>query len=64
MEKLLRPKIVCEYLGISIPTLYRISKDPDFPSKVKISPQAVGFYESEIMDWMESKKEPQTEVPA
>jgi len=60
MEKLLRPKIVCEYLSISIPTLYRISKNPGFPSKVKISPQAVGFYESEILSWMESQKEPET----
>lgn len=51
-------------LGISIPTLYRISKDPEFPSKVQISPQAVGFYQSEIMEWMESKKESSTEMEA
>lgn len=64
MEKLLRPKSVCAMLGISIPTLYRISKNPEFPSKVKISPQAVGFYQSEILDWMESRKEEPEKVTA
>lgn len=64
MEKLLRPKTVCEKLGISIPTLYRISKDPDFPSKVRISKQAVGFRESEMIEWMDRNTEdqPQKEV--
>jgi prophage regulatory protein len=61
MEKLLRPKQVQDILGISEATLYRRMKAPDFPSKVRISKQAIGFYESEILDWMEAQKE-QTET--
>jgi prophage regulatory protein len=37
-------------------------KQPDFPRKVQISTQAVGFRESEIIDWIDAnteKKDPQ-----
>jgi prophage regulatory protein len=32
-------------------------KEPDFPRKVRISSQAVGFRESEIMEWIEKNTE-------
>lgn len=62
MEKLIRPNSLAEKLGVSIPTLYRLMKKPEFPDKIRISSQAIGFRESEISDWMESKKEPSTEM--
>ena len=58
MEKLIRPKHLSEKLGVSIPTLYRLMKKPEFPDKIRISSQAIGFRESEISEWMESQKEP------
>lgn len=57
MENLLRPKDLSERLSISIPTLYRRMKEPDFPKKVRISSQAIGFKESEVLAWIESQKE-------
>lgn len=57
MEKLLRPQKVADLLGVSIPTLYRLMKTPDFPDKIRISKQATGFFDSEIREWAESKKE-------
>lgn len=57
MDKLIRPKKLQSILGISEATLYRRMKAPDFPSKVRISKQAIGFYESEIQDWIEAQKE-------
>jgi prophage regulatory protein len=40
-------------------------KKPDFPRKVQIGPQAVGFRESEIIEWMDAnteKKEPEQKL--
>lgn len=58
MDKLIRPKILANKLGIGLSTLYERMKEPDFPRKVRISSQAVGFRESEIMEWMEENTEP------
>ncbi|WP_138431877.1 helix-turn-helix transcriptional regulator [Fodinibius saliphilus] len=57
MEKLIRPNALAEKLGISISTLYERMKEPDFPRKVRISKQAVGFRESEVMEWIEANTE-------
>ncbi len=62
MEKLIRPNALAEKLGVSIPTLYRLMKKPEFPDKIRISSQAIGFRESEISAWMESQREPSTEM--
>lgn len=57
MKKIIRPKTVANKLGISIPTLYRRMKEPDFPDKIRLSKQATGFVESEIEDWANSNRE-------
>jgi len=57
MEKLIRPKELSKKLGVSIPTLYRLMKSPAFPDRIRISKQAVGFRESEILKWIESRRE-------
>jgi prophage regulatory protein len=65
MDTLIRPQDLANRLGIGLSTLYDRMKRPDFPRKVQISTQAVGFRESEIIAWMEAnteKKEPQTQT--
>lgn len=57
MEKLIRPKELSKKLGVSIPTLYRLMKSPEFPDRIRISSQAVGFRESEISEWIELRRE-------
>ncbi|SHE87919.1 transcriptional regulator, AlpA family [Fodinibius roseus] len=57
MDNLIRPKVLSNKLGIGLSTLYELMKEPDFPRKVRISKQAVGFRESEIMEWIESNTE-------
>jgi prophage regulatory protein len=63
MEKLIRPKPLANKLGISLSTLYERMKEPDFPRKVQISKQAVGFRESEIIEWMDSNTETREQEP-
>lgn len=55
--QLIRPAKAAQILGISIPTLYREMKEPDFPNKVRISKRAVGFRQSELIEWMEGRTE-------
>lgn len=57
MEKLIRPKVLSNKLGIGLSKLYELMKEPDFPSKVRISRQCTAFVESEIEDWIENRKE-------
>lgn len=58
MEKIIRPNALSKLLSISIPTLYRKMKEPDFPDKIRLSKQAIGFRESEIDEWLNSQREP------
>lgn len=65
MDTLIRPATLANKLGIGLSTLYDQMKRPDFPPKVQIGPQAVGFRESEIEAWLDAnteKKEPQPQT--
>lgn len=57
MEQLIRPQTLAKNLGIGLSTLYDRMKQPDFPRKVQISNNAVGFRESEVMEWIEANTE-------
>ena len=57
MDSLIRPQELAKKLGIGLSTLYDRIKEPDFPRKVQISKNAVGFRESEIIEWMEANTE-------
>jgi prophage regulatory protein len=63
MDTLIRPQDLANRLGIGLSTLYDRMKQPDFPRKVQISTQAVGFRESEIIDWMEANTEQKDPEP-
>lgn len=52
---LLSIREVAEASGISKPTIYRRMKAGDFPRPVKLSPNRVAWYESEILAWLESR---------
>lgn len=56
MSKILRPKELKNRLGIGMSTLYDWMKRPDFPDKIQLGPNAVGYFEHEIEDWLESQK--------
>ena len=43
--------------GISRSLLYKLEAQGDFPKKIKLSPRAIGFLESEVDDWITKKAE-------
>ncbi len=63
MDNLIRPQTLAKKLGIGLSTLYDRMKEPDFPRKVQISKQAVGFRESEIIEWMDANTEAKAREP-
>lgn len=57
-DRILRPNEQAKLLGVSRCTLWRFEQtDPTFPRKVKLGVSAAGRLESELMEWIESKKE-------
>lgn len=56
MKKILRPKQVTVFLGISLATLWRMIKRGEFVPKVQITKRSVGFFEEDVLAWAENRK--------
>lgn len=53
--KILRPGQLADMLGVSKTTLWRMEKRGELPQRIKISRRAVGWLESDIKEWLESR---------
>lgn len=58
MAVIIRLPEVRDMVGLSVPTIYRQMKQGAFPQSVKLTPngRAVGWYKSEVEDWLESRR--------
>jgi prophage regulatory protein len=52
---ILRMPEVCAKTGLSRPTIYERLKKHNFPSPISLGDRAIGFIESEIDEWIESR---------
>lgn len=57
-ERILRLKAVLDRTGFSCSTLYRQMQRGKFPKQVRISEGCVGWYETDIEDWLDSLMPP------
>lgn len=55
-NKLLRLKDVIPLVSLSKSTIYVGMKTGDFPASVKLSSRAIGFYSSDIHQWIDDRK--------
>ncbi len=55
MKKLLRLDVVMSSTGLSRSMIYQLSAAGQFPEKVKISSQCIGWVEEEVDAWIESR---------
>lgn len=55
--KIIRPTQLAKLLGVSKTTLWRLEKSSELPERYSISERIVGWKESDIKEWLESKKE-------
>lgn len=58
MTVIIRLPEVRDMVGLSVPTIYRQMKQGAFPKSVKLTAtgRAVGWYRSEVEDWLESRR--------
>lgn len=64
MKNILRPAQAAKALAISRSTFWRLQQSSDFPRKIQISSKAVGFYEEDILAWLEKRSSDPTKVTA
>ena len=46
---------VCRVTGLPQSTIYEMATRGAFPKQVRLSPRAVGWIESEILDWQRAR---------
>jgi prophage regulatory protein len=51
----LRIADVCRVTGLPRATIYEMVNKGTFPKQVRLSPRAVGWIESEILDWQQAR---------
>lgn len=57
LDRILRKPEVLEMAGFSSATLYRGIKSGDFPKPIRVSKNCVGWLESVLRRWLESRPE-------
>lgn len=57
-KRVWRLRKVMDESGLSKSSVYRLSDDEksDFPRKVRLSAAAVGWYEAEVLAWLDSRR--------
>lgn len=53
--KILRIKEISELLSLSKSTIWRLRREGDFPEPLKLGPRSVGWYESDVTEWIKSR---------
>ena len=53
--KILRTPEVIRITGLSRVTLWRLERKGKFPSRLRLSENAIGWHEDEIIDWLASR---------
>ncbi len=55
-NRILRPRAVINKIGLSRTTLWRKVRRGEFPQPIQLTEGgAIGFYESEIEEWLDSR---------
>ncbi len=57
-DRIVRPKDLKLVTGLSKSTIRRLELAGEFPVKLRISPGATGYLLSEILEWIESRRQP------
>ena len=55
-EIIIRMKELVGITGLSKSTLYRLEKKGGFPARLRLSENAVGWREKEVVEWVDSRK--------
>lgn len=64
MDRILKPSVTADTVGLSLPHLYKMAREGRFPRPVKVGPKASGFLESEVKAFMAERIRERDQVPA
>jgi predicted DNA-binding transcriptional regulator AlpA len=53
-DRILNAKQVCDTTGISRVTLWRLSKNGNFPPAIQLSPNRIGWSRKAIEEWLQA----------
>lgn len=56
-DRIIRLPEVINRTGYTKPSIYRLMKENQFPQCVKLGPRAIGWHESIINAWVDSRKQ-------
>ena len=45
-----------EKVGLSLPTIWRMERNGQFPSRIQLGARRIGWYEHEVDEWLEGRK--------
>jgi prophage regulatory protein len=54
-DRILRKPEIQHRVGLSDPTIWRLERAGKFPKRIKLGGNSVGWFESEINDWLQTK---------
>ena len=57
VDKILRPRQVCEAIGLSRTSLWRLCRANEFPAAVRLSRNAVGWPSSVVQRWISEREQ-------
>jgi len=56
LDRVIRKKELLPFIGLSDVTIWRMERAGKFPRRIRLGGNSVGWYESEIIGWMDGKK--------
>ena len=56
-DRILRPREVCEVLGLSRTTLWRRTRDGDFPPPIRLGANFIGWRSTDVEGWLQGRPE-------
>src|SRR5690349_4836317 len=62
--RVLRKRLVKEKTGLSFASIDRKERDGDFPARIQLGTKAVGWIETEIDAWIETRRDQRDRNPA
>ena len=57
LDRVVRKPEALNRVGLSDPTIWRMEKEGRFPKRIHLGPQSVGWLESELVAWLEKRKQ-------
>lgn len=63
-DKVIRVSRVLEQTGMSRSTIDRLEKAGQFPKRVQITRRAIGWYEDEVLTWVDNLKKNKNKLGA